>query len=96
METAVIYIPSDVDYDQVAARCLAHVTESGYHLDSIVQGRWTDVRRLMWSGKVDVVVVDEEGHLPARRSPRVEIAANGRRRVAGPVAGRRRRPRIIR
>ena len=96
METAVILVPADVDYDRVAARCLAHVTEAGYKLDSIVRS-WSDAVTLMASGQVQVVIVDEEGHLPVGRSPRVEVAADGlRRRPGSQVPSHRRRPRIIR
>ncbi|MEV7264726.1 hypothetical protein AB0N38_14350 [Micromonospora aurantiaca] len=97
METAVILIPADVvDNDRALARCMEHLIEARYHLDSIVHS-WDAAVPLLASGRVQVVIVDTEGHLPVGHSPRVEVAAHGGRRTPGSrVPSHRRRPRVIR
>jgi hypothetical protein len=52
--------------------------QAGYHIQGLVEetpdaDHWRDVVRMMADGDVDLVVMASWGHLPPRRTPRVEL-----------------------
>ncbi|OKI47515.1 hypothetical protein [Micromonospora sp. CB01531] len=76
MEIAVIWVPADIEpLEPALSACLYHTCRRGYRLAGIVRGPWETLEQMMIDGEVDVVVIADRAHLPADRSPRVEVAA---------------------
>ena len=76
---AAIWIPSHVDpIEPHVMACLNHACQHDYDLLGIITAApWNGVRQMMVDGKVDVVVVSDLAHLPADRTPRLEVAGVG-------------------
>lgn len=76
MTRAIVYVPAD-DPDHIhAARCTAYAEQCGYELTGLVRGDWPAVEQMLGNGETSVVLVSEEGHLPPKRKPRIEVVAN--------------------
>ena len=77
LEVAAIWIPAHVDpLDPHVMACLSHTRRCRYDLLGIITAApWDEVRQMMTDGRVDVVVVSDPDHLPADRTPRIEVAA---------------------
>ncbi|AXH88821.1 hypothetical protein [Micromonospora aurantiaca] len=101
MERAMIWVPPNVEALAPSALCMNHVLHRGYRFEGIVHAPWEAVERMMVDGEVEVVVIADPAHLPADRTPRIEVA-DGRPiwsalppRGGGPQPPRRRRPHTL-
>ncbi|SCF01989.1 hypothetical protein GA0074695_2905 [Micromonospora viridifaciens] len=76
MEIAVIWVPADIEpLEPALSACLYHTCRAGYRLAGVVRTPWETIEQTMIDGEVDVVVIADRAHLPANRSPRIEVAA---------------------
>ncbi|MFE9203347.1 hypothetical protein [Micromonospora sp. NPDC007230] len=77
MEIAVIWVPADIEpLEPALSACFYHTCQHDYRLAGIVRAPWETLEQMMIDGEVDVVVIADRAHLPADRSPRVEVAAD--------------------
>jgi hypothetical protein len=77
MDTAVIWIPADIDpIESAVAKCMDHSRRRGYRLEGIVRGPWESVSRMVTNREVDVVIVSDQAYLPAVPIPRIEVAGH--------------------
>lgn len=75
-QPAIIYIPADLpthDVAAAAATCCERVTAAGYHLVGIVRD-WDTADAMMRDGRAAITIAADRAHLPADRTPRVELA----------------------
>ncbi|MEU7174643.1 MULTISPECIES: hypothetical protein [Micromonospora] len=96
MERAVIWVPDTITEPvPPAAKCMSYAEEQGYHVQGVVHAVWARAEEMMFAGAVDVVIVADPAHLPAKRPPRIEVAGPvaAPDEVAGRCTPRRRRPR---
>lgn len=100
MERAMIYIPDGVDLDAVGAQLTEYCEARGYQIVSVDldgdQDWWDTVTAARETG-IDVIVAAHPDHIPADRTPRLEIADLSAARPdlpdpPGPPADRRPRP----
>ena len=74
-ETAIIFVPS-TEFDPHATRCITYAEERGYRVVGIVRDNYDAAMAMTRAGRAEVLIVSEEGHLPPRRKPRLEIVAH--------------------
>ncbi|MFE9204844.1 hypothetical protein [Micromonospora sp. NPDC007230] len=76
MEIAVIWVPAGIKpLEPALSACFYHTCRRGYRLAGVVRTPWETLEQTMIDGEVDVVVIADRAHLPANRSPRIEVAA---------------------
>jgi len=74
MDTAVIWIPADIDpIDPAVAKCLDYSRRRGYRLEGIVRGSWESVSWMVTNREVDVII-SVRAYLPPAPMPRIEVA----------------------
>ncbi|MGQ5262097.1 hypothetical protein ACTWLT_15220 [Micromonospora sp. ZYX-F-536] len=77
MDTAVIWIPADIDpIEPAVAKCLDYSRRRGYRLEGIVRGPWESVSWMVTNREVDVVIIPVPACLPPAAMPRIEVADN--------------------
>ncbi|MEU2615641.1 hypothetical protein ABZ570_29325 [Micromonospora sp. NPDC007271] len=75
MEIAVIWVPDDIEpLEPALSACFYHTCRRGYRLAAIVRAPREALEQTMIDVEVDVVVIADRAHLPANRSPRIEVA----------------------
>lgn len=101
MERAVIWVPDTITEPvPAAAKCMSYAEQQGYLVQGVVHAVWARAEEMMSAGTIDVVIVADRTHVPAKRAPRIELADVGPM-LAGAEGGaactpRRRRPRRLR
>jgi hypothetical protein len=75
MTRAIVFVRSD-DFDPHATRCTMYAQEQGYELAGVIVDNWAAVQQMLGDGEASVALVSVEEHLPAKRSPRIEVVAN--------------------
>jgi len=77
MDTAVIWIPADIDpIEPAVAKCLNYSRRRGYRLEGIVRGPWETVSYMVTNRAVDVVIISDQVPLPAGPISRIEVASD--------------------
>ncbi|WP_435125587.1 hypothetical protein [Micromonospora tulbaghiae] len=77
MDTAVIWIPADIDpVEPAVAKCLDHSRRRGYRLEGIVRGPWESVSWMVRNREVDVVIISDQAYVPLVSAFRIEVAGD--------------------
>lgn len=97
---AVIYAPRDTDTQRWVAECLAHCERNGYDTVHVQVGgvdrHWPALARWLIEGRAEVIVAARADHLPASRTPRIEVVSECRLITVGSSTVRRRPRRTTR
>lgn len=75
MTRAVVFVRSD-EFDPHATRCTIFCEEQGWEFYGLIVDDWDEAQRMYDEREADVIVVSEESHLPADRTPRIVVVAN--------------------
>ncbi|MBQ0905425.1 hypothetical protein [Micromonospora sp. U21] len=75
MDTAVIWIPADIDpIEPAVVKCLDYSRRRGYRLEGIVRGSWESVSWMVTNREVAVVIISDWAYLPPAPMLRIEVA----------------------
>jgi hypothetical protein len=88
---SVIYVPAGLELHRWLAICAETVELHGWELAAVVR-HWGDVRQLLHTGLLDLLVVGHPGHLDPQRTPRVVIAGDLPLPLATELRPEQRRP----
>jgi hypothetical protein len=72
MLNAVLFVPARQDADRWLTVCAEYAARYRYQVAAVAT-EWDDVVTLVFSGEAQVIVVARRDHLPALRTPRLEI-----------------------
>jgi hypothetical protein len=95
---AVIYVPDTSETDRWYRTALEYCEAHRYEVVGVVTERcagdcWVDVIEMLRTGEANIAVIGRRDHLPAQRSPRIEVIAEATTPRAPTT--RHRRPRAI-
>lgn len=98
---AVIWVAASEDWERHAARCADYCQRLGYEVIAVVAeaagGKWDDVDQIVLTdGRAEVVVVSDRDQPPRNRTPRIEVVADERHRLAPRSKVPRPRPEFLR
>jgi hypothetical protein len=79
MTRAIVYVPPLTEYAESAASSFAHLHACGYEFKGVVRD-WATAMRMMGTGEVSVVIVNDRRELLPDRKPRVEFVSHSRPR----------------
>lgn len=72
MLNAVLFVPTGHGADRWLTVCAEYAARYRYEVTAVASD-WDDVVTMLFAGEAQVVVVARRDHLPAMRTPRMEI-----------------------